>query len=100
MTQTYYYLVPIEEALHYPIFAGQTVFAFDGNDWVLYYDGADVTPQGTFARIESNSPNLVAEPGDTPLVYLGEHKPWPPPQAQETAPQYAARLQSAAALSA
>jgi hypothetical protein len=97
MTQTYYYLVPIAEALNYPIFAGQTVFAFDGSDWVPYYEGADVTPQGSFARIESLSPNLVAEPGDTPLVFVGEHKPWPPPNAQETREQYAARLGAVAA---
>jgi hypothetical protein len=99
MTQTYNYLVPIEEALHYPIFAGQTVYAFDGNAWVPYYEGADVTPQGSFARIESNSPTLVAEPDDTPLIFVGEHHPWPPPKVQlnETIAQYAARLAALAA---
>ena len=98
-TTKYHYLVPINEALHYDIFAGQTVYAFDGNDWVPYYEGADVTPQGLFARIETISPNLVAQPGDTPVVHVNEQHPWPPPRVNvnETIAQYAARLDAVAA---
>jgi hypothetical protein len=93
------YLVPIEEALHYPIFAGQTVYAFDGLHWVTYYEGADVTPQGLFAIVETTSPNLIAEPGDAAPVYVGANNPWPPPPPQltETIAQYVGRTVANAA---
>jgi hypothetical protein len=98
MTEQYEYLVPLAEALRYPIFAGQGVYVFDGANWVSYYEGADVTPKGTFALIKTISPNFVGEPGDTPPVFVGEHNPWPPPpQLTETIAQYAARLAALAA---
>ena len=95
----YSYLVPIAEALHYEIFAGQTVYAFDGTDWVPYYEGADVTPQGLFARVDTISPDLVAEPGDAPPLSISQMNPWPPPNTQlhETREQYAARVAAVAA---